>query len=123
MGFPGTSYQVRLILDRAAQTGAPPEVLISEMDSSCSHLLSEALADASEIPNPSRQLQDLVRLMRDGYLDRKLSELTRLMATQPDLPEEELMHILDEQRKLQAQKQESLPQVPASAVSSVNGPL
>ena len=112
--------QVRLIFDKAAQTGTPPEVLISEMDSCCSQLLSEALADASEIPNPSRQLQDLVTLMRDGYLDRKLSELTRLMATQPNLPEEELMRILDEQRELQAQKQESLPQVPASAVS-VNG--
>ncbi len=109
--------QIRSILSRAAQTGDSPEVLISEMDSSCSCLLSEVLADSSEIPSPSRQLQDLVTLMRDSYLDRKLAELTRLMASQPNLPEEELMCILEEQHGLQEQKQESLPEVPASVVA------
>jgi len=46
-----------------------------------------------------------------------LSELTRLMASQPNLPEKELMRILDEQRELQAQKQESLPEVPANVAT------
>ena len=109
--------QVRSILDRAAQTGDSPEVLIGDMDVSCTSLLSEVLADSNEIPSPARQLKDLVTLMRDCYLDRKLSELTRLMASQPNLPEKELMLILDEQRELQEQKQESLPDVPTSVVT------
>ena len=109
--------KVRSILDRAAQTGNSPEVLIGEMDASCSRLLSEVLADSNEIPSPSRQLQDLVTLMRDSYLDRKLAELTRIMASQPNLPEKELMRILDEQRELQEQKQESLPEVPTSLIA------
>ncbi len=109
--------QVRSIMDRAAQTGDSPEILIGDMDPSCSRLLSEVLADSSEIPRPARQLKDLVTLMRDCYLDRKLSELTRLMASQPNLPEKELMRILDEQRELQEQKQESLPEVPANVAT------
>ena len=87
------------------------------MDPSCSRLLSEVLADSGEIPRPARQLKDLVTLMRDCYLDRKLSELTRLMASQPNLPEKELMRILDEQRELQEQKKESLPEVPTSVAT------
>ena len=79
--------QVRSIMDVAAQTGDSPEILIGDMDPSCSRLLSEVLADSGEIPRPARQLKDLVTLMRDCYLDRKLSELTRLMASQPNLPE------------------------------------
>jgi len=109
--------QVRSILDRAAQTGDSPEVLIGDMDVSCTSLLSEVLADSNEIPRPARQLKDLVTLMRDCYLDRKLSELTRLMASQPNLPEKELMRILGEQRELQEQKQESLPEVPTSVAT------
>ena len=105
--------QVRSILEKAAQTGASVEILVNELDAASSHLLTGALAEATEIPDPSRQLKDLVTRMRDHYLNLKLAALTRLMA-QPNLPEEELMRALEEQRELQDQKHESLPLVPAS---------
>ena len=105
--------QVRSILEKAAQTGASVETLMNDLDADSSHLLTGALAEATEIPDPSRQLKDLVTRMRDHYLNLKLAALTRLMA-QPNLPEEELMRALEEQRELQDQKHESLPLVPAS---------
>ena len=104
--------QVRAILERAAQTGASVEILVNDLDADSSRLLTAVLAEASEIPDPSRQLKDLVTRMRDQYLDLKLAALTRLMA-QPNLPEEELMRALEEQRELQGQKHELLPLVPA----------
>ena len=104
--------QVRVILERAAQTGASVEILVNDLDADSSRLLTGVLAEASEIPDPSRQLKDLVTRMRDQYLDLKLAALTRLMA-QPNLPEEELMRALEEQRELQGQKHELLPLVPA----------
>jgi DNA primase len=104
--------QVRAILERAAQTGASVEILVNDLDADSSRLLTGVLAEASEIPDPSRQLKDLVTRMRDQYLDLKLAALTRLMA-QPNLPEEELMRALEEQRELQGQKHELLPLVPA----------
>jgi DNA primase len=105
--------QVRSILEKAAQTGASVEILMNDLDAASSHLLTGALAEATEILDPSRQLKDLVTRMRDHYLNLKLAALTRLMA-QPNLPEEELMRALEEQRELQDQKHESLPLVPAS---------
>ena len=105
--------QVRSILEKAAQTGASVEILVNDLDAASSHLLTGVLAEATEIPNPSRQLKDLVTRMRDHYLNLKLTALTRLMA-QPNLPEEELIRALEEQRELQDQKHESLPLVPAS---------
>lgn len=104
--------QVRAILERAAQTGASVDILVNDLDADSSRLLTGVLAEASEIPDPSRQLKDLVTRMRDQYLDLKLAALTRLMA-QPNLPEEELMRALEEQRELQGQKHELLPLVPA----------
>jgi len=104
--------QVRAILERAAQTGASVEILVNDLDADSSRLLTAVLAEASEIPDPCRQLKDLVTRMRDQYLDLKLAALTRLMA-QPNLPEEELMRTLEEQRELQGQKHELLPLVPA----------
>ena len=74
------------------------------------------MADATEIPQPARQLQDLVTRLRDRFLDRQLASLTRLLA-QPNLPEEELLRTLEEQRELLRQKQEVLPKVPISAAT------
>ena len=108
--------QVRAILEMAAQTGDPAEVLVNSLDGHSSRLLTAALVDATEIPQPGRQLQDLVTRLRDRFLDRQLANLTRLLA-QPNLPEEELLRTLEEQRDLLGQKQEVLPQAPTTAAA------
>ena len=108
--------QVRAILESAAQTGDSAEILLGSLDAPSSRLLTAAVADATEIPQPARQLQDLVTRLRDRFLDRQLASLTRLLA-QPNLPEEELLRTLEEQRELLRQKQEVLPKVPISAAT------
>ena len=102
---------MRAILETAAQTGDSAEMLVNSLDGPSSRLLTAALVDATEIPQPGRQLQDLVTRLRDRFLDRQLANLTRLLA-QPNLPEEELLRTLEEQRDLLRQKQEVLPKVP-----------
>ena len=105
---------VRHILERAPTLGMDAEALVSELDEANARLLTGALAADDPIPNPATQLADLVGRLRDRYLDRQIAELTRLTA-QPNLPEAELMRVLEEQKSLRAQKQEALPALEGSA--------
>ena len=82
-----------------------------ELDEGSRRLLSAVVADGSTIPDPGRQLMDVVVRLRDRHLDQRLAELTRLTA-QPHLPETELMNVLEEQHELRAEKQSELPAVP-----------
>ncbi|MDP7010272.1 MAG: DNA primase [Verrucomicrobiota bacterium] len=102
--------QVRAILERAKESGVAADVLVNELDGNCSRLLTAALASGDDIPDPARQLRDLVSRLRDRYIDGCLSELTRLTA-QPNLPEAELLRVLEEQNNLRTQKLEELPLV------------
>ena len=104
--------QVRGILERAAESGATADVLVNDMDEASGRLLTAALAAGGEIPNPARQLRDLVTRLRDRYLDQQILELTRLTA-QPNLPEAELLGVLEEQKDLRAQKLDELPLGPS----------
>jgi hypothetical protein len=104
--------QVRAIFERAAESGVTVDVLVSELDETSGCLLTAALAAGGEIPDPARQLRDLVTRLRDRFLDQRLLELTRLTA-QPNLPEAELLRVLEEQKDLRAQKLEELPLVPS----------
>ena len=99
---------VRHILERAPTLGMDVGALVSELDEANARLLTGALAADEPIPNPAQQLADLVGRLRGRYLDRQIAELTRLTA-QPNLPEAELMRVLEEQKSLRAQKQEALP--------------
>ena len=85
-----------------------------ELDEGSRRLLSAEVADGSTIPDPGRQLMDVVVRLRDRHVDQRLAELTRLTA-QPHLPETELMNVLEEQHELRAEKQSELPAVPALA--------
>jgi len=105
---------VRHILERAPTLGMDVGALVSELDEANARLLTGALAADDPIPNPATQLADLVGRLRGRYLDRQIAELTRLTA-QPNLPEAELMRVLEEQKSLRAQKQEALPALEGSA--------
>jgi len=105
---------VRHILERAPALDMDARALVSELDEANARLLTGALAADDPIPNPATQLADLVGRLRGRYLDRRIAELTRLTA-QPNLPEAELMRVLDEQKILRVQKQEALPALEGSA--------
>ena len=106
--------QVRAILERAAATGATADELMPELDEGSRRLLSAVVADGSTIPDPGRQLMDVVVRLRDRHVDQRLAELTRLTA-QPNLSEAKLLTVLEEQHELRAEKQSELPAVPTMA--------
>jgi DNA primase len=99
--------QVRAILERALESGTPAEGLVNELDESSERLLTAALAAADALLDPLRQLRDLATRLRDRHFDQRLAELTRLTA-QPNLPEAELLRVLEEQAELRKRKKEPL---------------
>jgi DNA primase len=101
---------VRHILERAPALGMNAVALVPELDEANARLLTGALAADDSIPNPATQLADLVGRLRGRHLDRRLAELTRLTA-QPNLPEAELLRVLEEQKEIRVQKQTALPPV------------
>ena len=101
---------VRHILERAPALGMNAGALVPELDEASARLLTGALAADDSIPNPATQLADLVGRLRCRHLDRRLAELTRLTA-QPNLPEAELLRVLEEQKEIRVQKQTALPPV------------
>ena len=100
--------RVRAILERALESGMPAEGLVNELDEPSERLLTAALAAAADaVPDPLRQLRDLATRLRDRHFDQRLAELTRLTA-QPNLPEPELLRVLEEQAELRKRKKEPL---------------
>ena len=99
--------QVRSILERGLESGAAAEVLVHELDESSERLFTAVLAAADAVADPLRQLRDLATRLRDRYFDQRLAELTRLTA-QPNLPEAELLRVLEEQAELRKRKKEPL---------------
>ena len=94
---------VRAVLERALAGGIPADALLGELDAAHNHLLTAALTGGEEMNEPARQLHDLARRLRDRHLDRRLAELTRLTA-QPNLPELELLRVLEEQAAIREVK-------------------
>ena len=97
----------RHILERAPELGMDAGALVSELDETNARLLTGVLAADEPIPNPAHQLADLVGRLRARHLDQRLAELTRLTA-QPNLPEAELMRVLEEQKEIVVALAESL---------------
>jgi DNA primase len=107
--------QVRAILERGLESGAAVEVLVRELDDSSERLFTAVLAAADAVPEPLRQLRDLATRLRDRYFDQRLAELTRLTA-QPNLPEPNLLRVLEEQEDLRKRKLKQLPAAPLAEV-------
>lgn len=71
------------------------------------NLLSEAVTEKYEIPDPSRQLQDLTLRLRNQFIDRQLPALAH-KASRPDCPEEELHNFIQQQHALRELKRKPL---------------
>lgn len=82
--------------------GAHPEpaVLLGNVaDDRCRRLITEAMVEEREIPNPARQLEDVVLRLRNDHLDAKLSELMARLGD-VSLAESEKAKILEARAKL-----------------------
>ena len=103
---------VREIVSRrlAVEAGgawAGAAMLVSELDTPTSALLTEALADKRPVDNPARQLTELVQRLRDRHIDRKLSHLTQQLA-RPDLSMDDQSRLMNERRDWLRRKAEPI---------------
>ena len=70
-------------------------------------LITEAVAEDRKLPNPDRQLADVVTYLRNQFLDRQIAASLQ-HASQPQTSEAERLDLLREQQKLREQKRAPL---------------
>ena len=70
-------------------------------------LITEAVAEDRKLPNPDRQLADVVLYLRNQFLDRQIAASIQ-RASQPETSETERMELLREQQELRKQKRAPL---------------
>jgi DNA primase len=70
-------------------------------------LVTEAVAEDRKLPNPDRQLADVVTYLRNQFLDRQIAACIQ-RASQPETPEAEKLELLRKQQDLRQQKRAPL---------------
>lgn len=102
----------RKILERrfADDWQSVPALLDESEDVSLRSLLTAAVAEEIETDDLLKKARETVLLIRNDYLDRELHKL-KLRLNQPDLPQEEIVNILQQQTHLRKLKQQPLNQV------------
>ena len=76
-------------------------------DPEAQQLLTTLLADDRPIPQPEKQLVDVLRHLRDNAINTELQRLTRELA-HPDMPDERRLDLLHRQKELRARRQQVL---------------
>jgi DNA primase len=70
-------------------------------------LVTEAVAEDRKLPNPDRQLADVVMSLRNQFLDRQIA-MSVQRASQPETSEADRMELLRQQQELRQQKRTPL---------------
>ena len=96
--------------------------LLAEVEEAAARsLITEALADDHEIPNPAKQMADVVLWLRNRSIDRQLASLAQRSGV-PGLSEAEQLELLHQQQALrQLKRQPLLP--PPTAGEEVPPPV
>jgi DNA primase len=66
-------------------------------------LLTEAATEEKTIPNPEKQLADVILILRNKFLDRQIAGLTQKTSA-PEISDAERIELLQGQKKLREQK-------------------
>jgi hypothetical protein len=66
-------------------------------------LITEAAAEVRQIPNPEKQLADVILKLRNQYLDRQIAALTQRTAA-PEISDAQKIDLLQARNKLREQK-------------------
>jgi DNA primase len=104
---------VRQIVEKrlAAQTNETWQGLAAFLDECESpemrSLVTEAVAEDRKLPNPDRQLADVVTSLRNQFLDRQIAASIQ-RASQPEISETDRMELLRQQQELRHQKRAPL---------------
>jgi hypothetical protein len=91
------------------QTGGDVVGLLGrfEGDSFAQSLITEAATEQREIPEPERQLADVIRRLRDAWLERQIALRNGRLAD-PTLDDDERLTLLSELQALRLRKRSAL---------------
>ena len=78
-----------------------------EEDPAAQALLSATLADQRPIPQPDKQIADVLTHLRNDFISRQLRQLTHQLS-HPDTPDEQRLDLLQQQQALRALKSRPL---------------
>jgi hypothetical protein len=70
-------------------------------------LITEAAAEERALPNPDKQLADVILKLRNQFLDRQIVAVTQ-KAGLPEIPDDEKLELLHERNKLREIKKSPL---------------
>jgi hypothetical protein len=76
-------------------------------DPAAQALIGTILADHHPIPEPEKQIVDVLTHLRNDFLNAELQRLTREL-THPEAPDERRLLLLQEQQEMRAQKQKPI---------------
>ena len=79
-------------------------------DAAARSLITEAGAEQRSIPNRAQQLEDIVKRLRDQFIDRQLGALARRI-NQPEVPHPERIESLKQQQALRELKRQPLTEI------------
>jgi len=104
---------VQRILAVHFQTGGDVVGLLSRFDGDpfAQSLITEAATEQREIPEPERQLSDVIRRLRDAWLDRQIALRNGRLAD-PSMEEDERLGLLSELQALRQRKRSPLEPIP-----------
>jgi hypothetical protein len=95
------------------QTGGDVVGLLGrfEGDPFAQSLITEAATEQREIPEPERQLADVIRRLRDAWLDRQIASHNGRLSD-PTLDDQDRLSLLSELQALRLRKRSSLEPIP-----------
>jgi DNA primase len=104
---------VQRILAVHFQTGGDVVGLLGrfEGDPFAQSLITEAATEQREIPEPERQLADVIRRLRDAWLDRQIASHNGRLGD-PTLDDQDRLSLLSELQALRLRKRSSLEPIP-----------
>ena len=85
-------------------------LLVEPEDAAARSLITEAGAEQRSIPNRAQQLEDIVKRLRDQFIDRQLGALARRI-NQPEVPHPERIESLKQQQALRELKRQPLTEI------------
>ncbi|MBU6401875.1 MAG: DNA primase [Verrucomicrobia bacterium] len=105
-----TSARLTAHRDRSWSGIAP---FIGQMPEAAASLISEAVSDPRPVPNRPRQLADVLKRLRDQFLDRQLGQLAQQLGN-PQLASPERDRLQRQQMELLLRKKQPMPAPPAT---------
>jgi hypothetical protein len=92
----------------AHETWTTLAAFLNDFDSAqAQSLITEATAEGRPIPEPNRQIVDVVMRLRNQFLDRQLAAMAH-RSNQPETSEEERINLLRQQQQLRELKRQPL---------------